>query len=476
MAWAIGATSAWPNAQTPFITHMNSEPRHTDPTKLVDASGGVLVGNLHHGLYRINRAGEVTPALAERCQWKSPLELECHLKKDLKYSDGSPIHAQDFVKTIAHLKAQKSPHLVKLTHLKKKNGVVAPSDRLLKWNFAKEDPEFIEKLASPVLSPRPKDPSKIFSGPYQLAQWERGTSLLLKPNPKYPGARDRPHVRILFVDEDSTAARLFDLNKIHLLRNVSTSEIPKRKNQPGFVFQPIMRFDHIGFGKPLKDLFQLRKALSLSLRFTELTQLYLSPGQVGCPGLPDDLLPSPNRCLKFDPVQAKKALGQIVDPSPKLSLFYSSGGGDNVALGMEWVQEQWRKHLGLKIELKPMEFGSFISQLHHGTPSIFRRAVYLDRPTCTAALEGFTTDHQENLMGWSSLKFDQLIQRALQGKGQEKVQLCGEALELLLKDFVLIPLGEIHIGLQGKPTYEGWFLNRMGHLDLSELRASPSAR
>ena len=80
---------------------LSSDPTYLDPALNSSVDGACLVANTFAGLYTYNAEGECIPALADE---QNPYEVTedglvytFHLKNDLKWSDGSPLTASDFV-------------------------------------------------------------------------------------------------------------------------------------------------------------------------------------------------------------------------------------------------------------------------------------------------------------------------------------------------------------------------------------------
>ena len=132
--------------------------------------------------------------------------------------------------------------------------------------------------------------------------------------------------------------------------------------------------------------------------------------------------------------------------------------------GIEWLEHQWKKHLGLRINLQPLEQGVFLSRLKHNVPDVFRKGGALHRPTCLAGLELFKTAAPENYVQLQDLAFDKLLGRAVSPK------LCSQAVRHLLNTGRVIPLGRIHYGMAHSNQFTGWSVNSLQQLDLTGLK------
>ncbi|MEM7647468.1 MAG: ABC transporter substrate-binding protein, partial [Pseudomonadota bacterium] len=215
----FGCTGPAPE-RTDFSLHLFVEPQHLDPALLRGSSSSYFFHNTMRGLYRFDTQEGLTPE-GGQCRWKSPTQLHCDLKESL-WSDGSPVQARHYVHSFRHLidpntasprssllrRLQNAIEIQKGQKPPSSLGVKALSDKQLEFSFAKRDPDFLYKLTSTALLP--KHPlnkknkksykSYLFNGPYQIASWNFGKVIVLKPNPYYKlGHPKRPRIRFLMI-------------------------------------------------------------------------------------------------------------------------------------------------------------------------------------------------------------------------------------------------------------------------------------
>lgn len=484
-------------AATPtFSFHLFGEPYSLDPVVVGTSTGGYLFSNVFQGLYRYHPQMGLIPAGAESCETQK-LKVICKLKKGIKYSTGQNVAAADYVRSFRRLMNPNSKSIQKDLLLSLKNaksilarkvtidqlGVTAPDDHTLIFEFDEEDPDFLYRLTSNSLVPFPEgnipDRDQVkkaaYSGPYKVTEWVRGQRIKLEPNPHFPGASERLPVEIYLIDEDSTALRLYESGKMQFLRRVATTDAPALDKRDDFHYVPVARFDYIGFGPDLKNQGDLRKAFALSLNYAELQGLLKSLGRPGCPALPKRLLKT-IPCLGFDLTKAKMHWNKVPKEirNKTFTLGFSKMGGDGVQQSMEWMQHQWKKHLGANVELRSMENGAYISMLKSRPPDLFRKGVGLDRPTCLAGLEIFAPKDRENYIGLNDPKFNELLAKLKTAKSDEqKKKICSKASAQLISAPFLIPLGEMYFGIMARPQYQGWWLNEINQLDLTNLTFKP---
>ena len=285
-----------------------------------------------------------------------------------------------------------------------------------------------------------------------------------------------PLIEILFVDDDTAAMNLFEAGRLSLLRRVPVDDLPRWKQHKNFFTVPLERFDYIGFGPKMAKWPQLTRAMALALDYKALQRILAAPEPLGCPSFSADFM-HPPRCLKFNLARAKQLLQQVPANvrQQTYTFVYSKMGGRSVRTSIEWFEHQWKKHLGLRIILKPLEQGMFLQTLKHQSPDIFRKGGALHRPTCLAGLELFRTGAPENYIQLRDKVFDTWLNKiAVSGRHHDSAsdlpKLCSQAVQHLFNTGRVIPLGRIHYGMLHSGKFTGWSINSLQQLDLTQLQ------
>lgn len=475
------ATQASPS----FKLHLSNEPSNLDPNKQKTSASSYLLGNLFRNLFTYDDQKGLVPDLGESCIRTKNKDLVCKIKKNLQWSDGSPLTAEDFIHTYKKILAPQTlaPRADFLFKIKnaveiyrqqkeiKTLGISAPDLWTLKFEFSEADPDFEYNLASFILAPTKEDLS-IVSGPYKIKEWKKGQRLILEPNLKYKFAHpQRPQVEFLFIEEDTVALQLYEKNELQFLRRLPTLFISNYKDRKDFHWVPVIRFDYVGFGPELADREDLRKAFTYSLNYEELQKIFSAKGRPGCVGLPDSWFPKTAPCFDYD----LKKVPVLKDPATKVYTFmFSALGGEDHKRSTEWMQDQWFKNAHLKTNLQVKENKIYLVELQNKPPALFRKGVAPDRPTCLAALETFTPLSAENYLHIDGPEYKKILDSLNNStKLSAQKKLCLQGVNYLMDHHFLIPMGPIHFSILAKTNFTGWKLNQMNQLDLSQLHLAP---
>lgn len=487
---SISAQASEPQS---FRMHLISEPETLDPSQALIGTHHYLYSLLYRSLTRWTAEGRLQFDQAKKCRYLIQTHIQCTLHPDLKWSDGTPLTAQDFANgLLRHLSLKSSgaaTHLLMgLKNAKayldgkavaKDVGLTAEGQAL---NFFLETPdrEFLEKLSSVLLVPfkdfdRHKPATLLVNGPYKIKEWLKGQKLILESNKLFKDGHPlRPILEIYFVREDSSALTLYEKGTLNFLWRLPVNYIPKFKSRPDFLQIPLSRFDYVGFnlkpGSPFANI-ELRKAFAGAIDHEAFKKAFFALGGTGCPSLSENLLePNSSHCQEF---QGKKKIEGL---PKKVHFVLSQLGGDDLKKYAEFFQEQWRLNLGANVEVKLLEHKHYLATLKEKTPDSFRRGIPLDRPTCLAGLEKFKKDSSENYIGFSDSEFE-VITKALESQKLTRVVregLCGKASDIIFKKhYAAIPLGRMHFTMLMNPHFKGWEINELNQLDLSQLHYEP---
>jgi oligopeptide transport system substrate-binding protein len=205
---------------------LGTEPPTLDPNKAQDSTSIAVLHAIQRGLVYFDKDLKVVPELAEALPEVSAdaKTLTFTLKDGIKYSNGDPIVAGDFVYSmkrtidprtaapysyvmtevvgaadlIALSGAEPAPTDAEVDALMAKVGITAPDDKTLVINLSTPATYFTSVLAlwinvpvqeKWITSPNATEAANyVGSGPYILDTWNHNSQIILKPNPNWTGA------------------------------------------------------------------------------------------------------------------------------------------------------------------------------------------------------------------------------------------------------------------------------------------------
>lgn len=454
-----------------FSLSLSEIPKSFDPHTLRSSSGQYVQQQLYRNFYRLDKNNQLIPELGEKCL-KKPGAHVCEIKKTAKWSDGTDITADDFLKSYQRILTLPSPRADLLFWIlnaedimNKKRPmkdlgfkVLGPKKFEIQWQNKNEPADFL--LMSPLFVPlkNGNQHSEVFSGPYQILS-KTPTEFKMTANPHYFKKNNRPQLNWLLFDEN-LAYQAFENQKLDFLRRVPTSRIPELKKSPDFFLSPVLRLDSLFFGPDLKANLELRKQLIEALDYEQMQKLYNSESRPGCVGVPLEFYSGDEICFPN-----KKNKVSLKNQKP-LQFTYSSLGGEDHRRLAEWLQSEWRKNLNLSIQVRGLENKIFLNQVRTQPPAIFRRGLSPENPTCFGILESFHSKSPDNLSILIDEKFDQMLGTLKQNSTPQK---CREVLQYLLDQKIMIPTGRIFFAFRMSQKWQNLELNLLNHMDLSEL-------
>jgi peptide/nickel transport system substrate-binding protein len=183
------------------VLGMILEPTGLDPTVAAAAAIGEVVHyNIFEGLTRIAMDGAVTPLLAE--SWDVTPDGKTytfHLRKGLKFSDGSPMDAHAVKFSFERAKAPGSTNKARKALWDNLSSVVVPdahtvilvldnADSTLPFRLGENTAVILHPKTAAAAATKP-----VGTGPYMLDSWSKGSAITLA---KWDGHRDATKVKL----------------------------------------------------------------------------------------------------------------------------------------------------------------------------------------------------------------------------------------------------------------------------------------
>lgn len=371
------------------------EPPTLDPTQATDTDSASIqvLRSLTLPLAYFDKDLNVVPGLAS--SWDvapDGTKITFHLKDGIKYSNGDPIIAADFVYSWRRLSSPKEAagysyvmayvkgydkiqaiDPAKLTDADLEQlGVSAPDDKTFVVELTQPASFFVYIATLWVTVPQKagmtwtEAAGYVSSGPMIMTKWEHDSRIVLEPNPNWTGEPVKiARVEMSMIDDPTASLEAYETNELDI-RDVPGNEVQRVKDDPTHSAQirsgDILSITYFGFDMqdpngPFARSPLLRKAFSeaidkeamIKTTFNNIGTVANSLVPPGMPGFQKDLNPYPHNVdqAKKDFNAGLAELGKTA-ADLKLQVGYNVGADweDRVA----FMQESWRTAFGIDVE------------------------------------------------------------------------------------------------------------------------------
>lgn len=482
------------------------EPPTLDWTLATDNVSKEVIQNLQEGLVQQNADSKVEGATAE--SWtisNDGLTYTFKLREGVKWSDGQPLVAQHYVDSWERLlnSASAAEYAYFLFDLEgaedyqkgtlkdfSKVGVHATDDRTLVVKLKRPVAYWIYVPSFWVTFPLRKDvvakfgdkwtePGNMLTvGPYVLKDHKRESRISLEANPHYWDtaklAKMPKKAEFRVVKEDSTAVTLFQGGELDIVRNLPPAQVQALSGLKEFVSSFYLRGYYFGFN--LKDPavadVRIRKALAHAINRDELNSIPALDPRVNPTKswIPKGLLgENQARGLDYNPELAKKLWAEAPKKPASLELWFDQSEFNKIVA--ENLQAQWKKVLGVDVQLQNQEWKVYLKTLRSKAPALWRMGWGADYPDPDTFMNLFTCGSGNNFTGMCNKTFDANVTRASNRSTDEsRVKAYDEAQKILLEDEVaIVPLfteTNLHLATQ---RVEGFRVNPMGDFEFKNF-------
>jgi oligopeptide transport system substrate-binding protein len=458
-------------AGTDSVTILAGRPASIDPAGHGDAGSAAIVAQLFETLTTFDATLTLRPALAE--SWAiedGGMRVVFRLREGLTFSDGSPLTADDVVRSWRRLVVPgKTSDLASL--LIDVRGVRAildgtagdPSaigihtdgDRQVVVELERPAADFPAIASSPPLAIVPAAMAErgvplqadgfVGSGGYLVSEVGPDRIELVANGRYWAGPPAIGSIRLITDLAGRSSVEAFEDGTVDIA-SIGDSDarwIAWDKTLGGSLRAvPALSLDYYGFDttdQPFDDV-RVRRAFAMAVDWRRLGEL-VEPGEsvaatgmvpLGIPGRPDgDFLPT------YDPAGAKRLLAEAGIDAARMAPveFVTSGGPHDEA-----VVTELRSNLGVPIEYATLDFGDYTARLKDDAPAIWNLSWVADYPSPNDFLGVLLgTGSTANSGGWSSPAFDAAIAEA--GAGTDPTAAYVTALGVVRDDVPAIPVG-----------------------------------
>lgn len=510
-----GCGSSAKNAQTNggkvIITVSNSEPQNElVPGNINENAGARPAMLVNSTLVTFDEKGNPVNEDAESITPNADAtQYTVKVKKGKKFSDGTPITAESFVKAwsfVANAKnAQKCASFFQTikgyADLQKDgtkgdeqlSGLKVVDENTFTVDLEQPDSVFPIKVGYLAFAPLPesfyKDPKAygekpVSSGPYLFKSWDHNKQIEVMKNPDYDGPRKAQNDGVTFkVYTDGNAAyRDVQAGNLDMTDNIPDTQTKtfqkdttvKAYNRPGSVIQQFTIPSSLPhFDVKTEEGKLRRQAISMAIDRKVIINKILngtaSPANEFTspltPGYKADLKGHEN--VEFNAKKAKE-LWAKADKISKYdgSLTFSYNADGNAKSVFDAVVNSLKNNLGIKAETTPIptfqEFRNACAKRQikgawraGWMPDYPSAENYLTQEFASVAADG----NGSNEGDYKNPKFDDLLKKAASAKPGEAIKLYQQANEILLKDLPSVPLFYSNAKAVMVPTLKGFTMD-----------------
>jgi len=493
----FGGSDGGPQGQH-FVFNNGAEPEFLDPGKASGSSGIRLISQLFEGLTTLDpETLEPLPGAAERWEVSDDgLTYTFHLRDGLRWSDGTPLSAEDFrwswIRVLTPATGAKYADQLYLIENgealhsgelddPEKLGVEAPDPRTLIVHLENPCGYFLELTAFATYMPVPRAAvedhgdrwtftgNMVSNGPFELDRWSERDRIVLQRNERY---WDASNVRLEKVtalphEDQNSAYQKFVSGAIHWMDTVPAGKLEEAQRRPDFYTCAFLDSYYYRFNcsEPPFDEAAVRQAFSRSIDRTaitrDITRLGETPATWFVPKMPSY---QPVEGLAYDPEAARALLADAgyEDPAtfPQVDILYNES--DLHRRIAEAIAQQWRENLGVAVGTQPMEWKSYLKEMDALNYQICRSGWIGDYQDPYTFLSCFISDGGNNRTGWSSERYDDLLQQSQRSSEPEQRRALYRELErIIVKE--QLPIAPIFIYVNKgliSPKVRGFTPNR----------------
>lgn len=464
-----------------LIRNNGSEPETLDPALAETVGSNNITRDLFEGLTANDGDGKTVPGVAESWKQTNATTWVFKLRQNAKWSNGDPVTAQDCVYGIRRFLDPKTASKYASTYgvfLQNGKEVAMGKKPPAEVGVKALDKFTVEiKTAFPVtflpqllsnnnLGPLhqasvekfgkdwTKPGNMVSNGAFVLKEWLVNSKVVLEKNPHY---WDKDHVQLtrvtyLGVEDGNADVKLFESGQNEMVYQLppGTYEDAKKKFPKDVRNAPMLglRYYTLQTQNPAMKDVRVRKALSMVIDRDILAQKITADGQApayslivkGMEGA--DMIDYEWAKWPMDKkvAEAKKLLADAgVKPGTKYTFTYNTSEyHKKMAI---FAQSEWKKKLGVEIELEAMEFKVLVKKRHDGTFEIARDGFIADYNDATNFLALVRCDSDQNNNFNCNRKAEDLISQAEQNDDAGKRKgLLSQATKMIMEDYPMIPL------------------------------------
>lgn len=464
--------------------HNGGDPTSLDPQKISGDWENRIDGDIFEGL--VTEDPKDNPIPGQAASWTISPDQKVYtfkLRDGIKWSDGQPVTAQDFVFAFQRLMDPKTAAQYAYLQYTIKNaekinkgeikdltqlGVKAVDDKTLEITLENPTPYFLNALMHYTAYPLPKHVVEakgdqwvkigniVTNGPYKPTEWVPGSHVSMVKSDQYYGAKDIKidNVNYYTLEDQAAALKRYRAGEFDILTSFPADQFDWiQKNLPGqaHVVPFLGTYYYVmNATKPPFNDKRVRQALSMAVNREVIGPKILGTGELPMyswvpPGTANYGEPAyvswKDEPYKQKVEEAKKLLKEAgfgPDHPLKAQLRYNTNDNHKriaVAIAAMW------KPLGVDIELYNTETKVHYDEMQRGEVQIGRAGWLADYNDPINFLNLLSTGVEMNYGRWSNKDYDALIKQGNEEIDLKKrAEIYKKAEQLALDDSAAIPI------------------------------------
>lgn len=496
---------------------IGSEWSSLDPHVNFDAAAGWIQGDAYEGLVTYSPEGEVLPGQAE--SWdisEDGTTYTFHLRDGLKWSNGDPVTAQQFVDGVLRTLNPETgsekgyyfysvvniPGAAALANGESTDpsvlGITAPDERTVVVQMATPAPHLLDLMGAFVMTPLhgPSfeangpgvfiDPANVVTnGAYMIAEVVPQSHVLLVKNPNYWDAANVAIEQVKYhVTEDvNTELLRYQAGEIDVTYDIPLAQIaPLSASIPDQVrIAPSTEVIYYTFNLT-RDAYQdinLRRALTLAIDREVLENNIVRGGAIPDYAYAGGFDPTYN-----GPVIAEASLSQAERNALAQELYAAAGYGPDNQLSLNIVTTvsedstrraqgialMWKQVLGVNAVVEPVERKAWLDAFYAGTWDVFADDLVGDFAGAESFL-AYMRPSAEAGYNWESPEFEAAmdVAAALPDRPSRNEALAA-AERILLDAYLFAPVAIVPSRHLVNPALKGWATSVAGYNNSQWMR------
>lgn len=473
-----------------LAVQIGPDPETIDPALNSAVDGGNMLLHAFECLLTVGQDGTLQPGQAE--SWETSedgLTWTFHLRDGLKWSDGTPLTANDFVYSWQRVcdPAVAAPYAETVLGMVKGYDEAIAGDTSALAVSAPDDLTLVVELDAPcsyfgslaafaTLSPVQQatveangdawavaPETYVSNGPFYMTEWVPGSHITFSKNPNYwnADAIKLDRLKFLLIEDSNAAYSAYQTGEALMIKDVPTEEIPSLQGNGEFYVDPIIGTYYLSLNLT-EEVFQdarVRQALSLAIdreyvadtlmqgTYTAASN-FMGPGWVDTDG--SEFMANANGGQPYIDVtdyegnlaKAKELLAEAGYPDgegfPAISYTTNDAGYHKVVA--EYLQQAWAE-LGITLDVNIVEWASFTPMRRAQEYDAARNGWVGDYSDPSNMLELFYTSNGNNDGKFSNAEFDAAIDLSRTTlDAAERSQALHTAEDILMEEAGCIPV------------------------------------